>query len=253
MDLKLKNKVAIITGGNHGLGEAICYALSSEGVNTVINYFKDAAVAESIADKIKKNFGTESIALYGDVSSPADVENIFKKTLDYFGTADILINNAAISPTSLVKDTDLETWNMTININLNGVFLMCRAMAQHLIYKKIKGRIINIASTAAFSGSSSGRAHYDASKGGIISFTFSLARELGPYSTTVNAVAPGYMLTELTRERYLANKAKYLSDVPLKRFGGIEEIANVVVFLSSEIASYITGAVINVSGGLQMR
>ena len=253
MDLKLKNKVAIITGGNHGLGEAICYALSSEGVNTVINYFKDAGVAESIADKIKKNFGTESIALYGDVSSPADVENIFKKTLDYFGTADILINNAAISPTSLVKDTDLETWNMTININLNGVFLMCRAMAQHLIDKKIKGRIINIASTAAFSGSSSGRAHYDASKGGIISFTFSLAREMGPYGTTVNAVAPGYMLTELTRERYLANKAKYLSDVPLKRFGGIEEIANVVAFLSSEIASYITGAVINVSGGLQMR
>jgi len=253
MDLKLKNKVAIVTGGNHGLGKAICYALASEGAKIVINYFKDPQKANEMVQEIREKFKTESIAVFGDVSNPLDVEDFFGKAVSKFGTLDILVNNAAISPTSLVRDTDIETWNMTIKINLSGVFLTSKHMANHLLDNGKKGRIINIVSTAAFSGSSSGRAHYDASKGGIISFTFSLARELGPNGITVNAVAPGYLLTELTKERFLANKAKYLSNVPLKRFGDVEEIANVVTFLSSDLAGYITGAVVNISGGLQMR
>lgn len=253
MDLKLKNKVAVVTGGNHGLGKAICYALAAEGANIVINYFKDPQKADEIVREIREKFKTEAIAVFGDVSNPLNVEDFFGKALSKFGTLDILVNNAAISPTSLVRYTDIETWDMTIKINLSGVFLTSKHMANHLQDKGKKGRIINIVSTAAFSGSSSGRAHYDASKGGIISFTFSLARELGPYGITVNAVAPGYMLTELSKERFLANETKYLSNVPLKRFGDVGEIANVVTFLSSELAGYITGAVLNVSGGLQMR
>jgi 3-oxoacyl-[acyl-carrier protein] reductase len=253
MDLKLKNKVAIVTGGNHGLGKAICYALAAEGANIVINYFKDPQKADEMVREISEKFKTESVAIFGDMSNPLDVEDFFNKAVSKFKTLDILINNAAISPTSLVRDTDIETWNMTIKTNLSSVFLTSKHMANHLLSLGNKGKIINIVSTAAFSGSSSGRAHYDASKGGIISFTFSLARELGPFGVTVNAVAPGYMVTELSKERYLANEEKYLSGVPLKRFGEVGEIANVVTFLSSELAGYITGAVVNVSGGLQMR
>ncbi len=253
MDFNLKNKVALVTGGGHGLGREICYKLAEEGTKVAVNYFKSSLLAKETVIKINNNYGIQAIAVPGDVSVVSGVNDVFNSVIAEFGTIDILVNNAAISPTSSLADTDLKTWNETLQVNLTGVFLISQLVAKHLLNKNKKGRIINIASTAAFSGSSSGRAHYDASKGGIISFTFSLARELGPYGITVNSVAPGYMLTELTRDRYLANKEKYLSDIPLGRFGELNEIADVVVFLASERSSYITGAVINVSGGLQMR
>lgn len=253
MDLGLKGKTALITGANHGLGVAISRCLAAEGANIVLNYVADKEVAIDFANELESKYDIKAEAFYADISKENDVNLMIKNAVSKFKKINILINNAAISPTSLVKDTLIEDWNKTIQINLTGIFLTSKHIVNHLIENKIKGRIVNIASTAAFAGSTSGRAHYDASKGGVISFTFSLAREVGGYGINVNAIAPGMMMTEMTRERLLANKEKYLSNIPLNRFGEIEEIANVAVFLASDKSSYMTGAVVNISGGLQMR
>lgn len=253
MDLELKGKTALITGANHGLGVAISKCLAAEGANIALNYVADKDIAIDFVNELESKYGIKAEAFYADISKENDVNVMFKNAVSKFKKINILINNAAISPTSLVKDTLIEDWNKTIQINLTGIFLTSKYIVNHLIENKIKGRIVNMASTAAFAGSTSGRAHYDASKGGVISFTFSLAREVGKYGINVNAIAPGMMMTEMTRERLLANKEKYLSNIPLNRFGEIEEIANVAVFLASDKSSYMTGAVVNISGGLQMR
>lgn len=253
MDLGLKGKTALITGANHGLGAAISKCLAAEGANIAVNYITDKDKAIDFVKELKHKYGIEAQSFYADISKEHDVDAMFQSAIDKFKRIDILINNAAISPTSLVEDTLIEEWNKTIEINLTGVFLTSKYLIKHMIENKIKGKIVNIASTAAFAGSTSGRAHYDASKGGVISFTYSLAREVGRYGINVNAIAPGMMMTEMTRERLLANKEKYLSNIPLNRFGEIDEIADIVTFLVSDKSSYMTGAVVNVSGGLQMR
>ena len=253
MDLNLKDKIALVTGGSKGLGKSICLSLAAEGVKVAINYHRDPEIAEELVNEIKNTYGVDSISVYGSVNSETDVEKIFNKIEKELSGIDILINNAAISPTSFVKDTSLEQWNFAIGVNLTGTFLTCREMVKRLLAAKKIGRIVNISSAAAFLGSTSGRAHYDASKGGIISFSTSLAREVAPYGITVNTVAPGLMITKMTAKRLENNKKKYLVNIPLGRYGKTSEIANVVVFLASDRASYITGTVVNVSGGLLMR
>lgn len=253
MDLGLNGKTALITGANHGLGAAMSRCLAAEGANIAVNYVADKEIAAGFAKELKSIYKAEVEIFYADVSKEEDVAAMFQNAVERFKIIDILINNAAISPTSLITEMTIEEWNKTLQINLTGVFLTSRYMAKHMIENNIKGKIINIASTAAFAGSTSGRSHYDASKGGVISFTFSLARELGKYGINVNVIAPGMMMTEMTRERLLANKEKYLSNIPLNRFGEIEEIANIAAFLASDKSGYMTGAVVNASGGLQMR
>jgi 3-oxoacyl-[acyl-carrier protein] reductase len=147
----------------------------------------------------------------------------------------------------------LEMWEATLKTNLTAAFLTSQEMARHLRQNKHKGRIVNISTASAFKGSTSGRAHYDASKGGLISLTISMARELAAYGIAVNAIAAGCILTEMSQERFLQNKERYLNAIPMGRFGTTDEIANVVAFLASEKASYITGATLDVTGGLLMR
>ena len=252
MDLDLKGKVALVTGGSHGLGEAICRGLAAEGTNIAINYRKDKGIVEKLIKEIKKEHKVEAIGVPGDVSEEDDVERIFNETEKRLSPVDILVNNAAISPTSYVKDTDLELWNSTFKINSTGIFLTSRELVRRLLKLKSKGKIINISSTSAYIGSSSGRAHYDASKGGVNSFTISLAKEVAKYGINVNAIASGLMVTESTRKRFLANKEKYLANVPMGRYADTKEVANVVVFLASDKANYMTGSIVNVSGGLYM-
>ena len=252
MDLDLKGKVALITGGSHDLGESICRGLAAEGASIAINYRKDEAKVEKLIKEIEKDYKVEAVGVCGDISEEDDVIRIFNETEKDLSPVDILVNNAAISPTSYVKDTELELWNSTFKINATSTFLTSRELIRRLLKLKHKGKIINISTTSAYLGSTSGRAHYDASKGGVISFTISLAKEVAKYGINVNAVASGLMVTDNTRDRFLTNKEKYLATVPLGRYADTQEVANVVVFLASDKASYMTGSIVNVSGGLYM-
>jgi 3-oxoacyl-[acyl-carrier protein] reductase len=252
MDLHLKDKVALVTGGSHGLGRSICLGLAAEGARVAVNYHRNPELADTLVDEIKKVHNVDAMAVLGSVGSGSEVLEMFNRTEKRFSQIDILVNNAAVCPASFVKDTTEEKWHSTIQVNLTGTFLTCREMVKRLLASGRTGRIVNISSTAAFSGSTSGRAHYDATKGGTISFTISLAREVAQYGITVNAVAPGLMMTKMTADRLKTKREHYISRIPVGRFGETSEIANVVVFLASDRASYMTGTTVNVSGGLLM-
>jgi len=253
MNLLLDEKVALVTGGSHGLGKAICMTLAEEGAKIVINYHRNPEKAAKLIKEIKSDYDVEAIAVKANIADELDVKNMFAEIYERFGRLDILINNAAVCPTRKVKDMPLEEWKNTIDINLTGTFLASREFVNYLINNERIGRIVNISSQAAFRGSTTGHAPYDASKGGMVSFTISLARELAPFGICVNGVAPGMMFTEMTAETLTKNKEKYLKRIPLNRIGTVEEVANVVAFLSSDKASYMTGATVDVSGGLAMR
>ena len=252
MDLHLRNKVALVTGASQGLGAAVCLGLAAEGVRIAVNYRSKPHIALELVEEIHNKFQVEAVAVEGSVADRTQVGAMFDQVEKQLSAVDILVNNAAVCPTSYVNATTQEDWDTTIRTNMNGTFYCCQEMVRRLLNSARQGRIINVSSAAAYLGSTSGRAHYDASKGGIISFTISLAREVAQHAIAVNAVAPGLMMTNMTAERLEANKDKYLSTIPLKRFGDIEEITNVIVFLASDRASYMTGTTVNVSGGLLM-
>jgi len=251
MDLNLKDKVALVTGGSRGLGRAICKGLAAEGAKVVVNYRRTDASA--VVREIKETYGTEVLAVRADVSKESEVVEMFRQLDERFGRIDILVNNAALCPTGWVREMSAQTWTDTINVNLNGAFFTSREMLKRLFASGRKGRIINIVSQAAFRGSTSGHAPYDASKGGLVSLTIALAREAAEQGTTVNAVAPGLVSTEMVAEAIEKNREKYLARVPLRRIAEPEEVANVVVFLASDKAAYMTGATVDVSGGMLMR
>ncbi len=253
MDLHLKDKVALVTGASHGLGKAICLALAAEGAKVAVNYRRNPEKARAVVDEITATCGTDALAVLGDVSDETDVAEMFGRIESELGPLDVLVNNAAVCPTCDVKDMTVQEWSETVDINLTGTFLTSRELVKRLLAAGRTGRIVNVSSQAAFRGSTTGHAPYDASKGAIVAFTVSLARELSRHNIAVNAVAPGMMFTEMTAKTLTANEAKYLDRIPLHRIGKTEEIANVVSFLASDRASYMTGATVDVSGGLLMR
>jgi 3-oxoacyl-[acyl-carrier protein] reductase len=253
MDLKLKGKVAFVTGGSHGLGKAICLSLAAEGVHICVNYRRNPEKVEQFLKEITDNHGVEAVGIQGDVAIENEVLAMFKQIEAKFPQLDILVNNAAVCPTCQVKDMEEQEWSHTLAVNMTGTFLTSREMVKRLLDKGCTGRIVNITSQAAFRGSTTGHAPYDASKGGIVSFTIALAREVAEHGITVNAVAPGMMFTEMTEGVLTANEEKYLNRIPLRRIGTTEEVADVVTFLASERASYMTGATVDVTGGMLMR
>jgi 3-oxoacyl-[acyl-carrier protein] reductase len=253
MDLDLRGKVAIVTGGSRGLGRAVCARLAAEGARVAVNFRDQAEQAVAVVTAIERDAVGAAVPVGGDVSCEADVARMFDEVERHFGTVDVLINNAAVCPTCPVKDMTLAMWSHTLDVNLTGAFLTCREMIRRLLAAKRPGRIVNVSSTAAFLGSTTGHAPYDASKGGIISLTVSLAREVAAEGIAVNAVAPGMMVTDMTEETLRANEARYISRIPLQRIANPQEVADVIAFLASPRASYMTGATVNVSGGLWMR
>jgi len=206
MDLGLNGKVVLVTGGSKGLGRTVCLQLAIEGAHVVVNYHRDAKLADDIVMEIKNNHGVEAMSIYGDVAREDDVKEMFHQIDKHFSSVQILVNNAAICPTCQVKEMSLKQWEETLAINLTGTFLTSREMVRRLLERQQTGRIVNISSQAAFRGSTTGHAPYDASKGGMVSLTISLAREVAAHGIAVNAVAPGMMFTEMTAKTLEANK-----------------------------------------------
>ena len=260
MDLRLKDRVAIVTGGSRGLGRAICLGLAAEGAHVAISYLSDPAAgidlgeeAAELAEEIRTGHGVNSLAVGGDVAREADIARLFAAAERDLGPVDVLINNAGVWPTAWVRDMSEAEFTRVLQINLVGAFLTCREAVRRWLADKRPGRIVNITSQAAFHGATSGHAHYAASKAGLVSFSISLAREVAPHGVHVNLVAPGMMRTEMARDALVANEQRYLERIPLGRVADAAEVADVVVFLASDRAGYMTGATVDVTGGMLMR
>lgn len=239
-------KNAVVTGAARGIGKSIALKLAESGINVVIS---DIMIdeAEKIAEELRKK-GVKSIAVKTDVSNIDSVNDMVEQTVKEFGSIDFLINNAGVTRDNLTIRMSEQEWDMVLNINLKGTFL-CSQAAAKMMMKKRFGRIVNIASVSGILGTA-GQANYASSKAGVIALTKTFARELGGRNITTNAIAPGYIITEMTEKLPEKVKEAYISQIPLKRGGTPEDIAEVVKFLISPSASYITGTVINVSGGL---
>jgi 3-oxoacyl-[acyl-carrier protein] reductase len=253
MDLQLNGKVALVTGGSRGLGRAICLGLAAEGAQVAVNYRSGAELADEVVAEIQHTHGVKAMSVYGDVSQEDDVLEIFRRVEERFSPIDVLVNNAGVWLTDTVPDTTAADWDQTFAVNLKGAFLTCREATRRWLANERVGRVVNIASSAAFLGATTNHAHYAASKAGLVNFTVSLAREMAPHGIHANAIAAGMMRTDMTSGALKINEEKYLDRIPLRRIADPAEVANLVVFLASERASYMTGATVDVSGGLLMR
>ena len=246
---RLGKKIALITGGSRGIGRAIAIELSRQGYDIVITYINNENNAKEVVDEIEKN-QVVGLAIQTDVSDEEDVNRMIETIDKKFGTVDVLVNNAGITRDNLLIRMKSEEWDDVINTNLKGVYLCTKAVSRKMM-KKRYGKIVNIASVVGISGNA-GQGNYSASKAGIIGFTKSIAKELGGRGINVNAVAPGFIETDMAEVLKDNIKNEMINIIPLKRAGKPEDIANVVAFLCSEKADYITGQVINVDGGMLM-
>ncbi|HPU44131.1 MAG TPA: 3-oxoacyl-[acyl-carrier-protein] reductase [Dictyoglomaceae bacterium] len=243
----LDGKVALVTGGSRGIGRATALALSREGAKVLINYKGNEEAALETLKELKE-VGGEGEIYKADVSIEEEVERMFSFLLEKWGKLDILVNNAGITKDNLLLRMKVEDWDRVINTNLKGVFL-CTKSAVKIMLKQKSGRIINISSIVGLKGNI-GQANYASAKAGIIGFTKSVAREVASRGITVNAIAPGFISTEMTLALSEEMRKKILEEIPLGKFGTCEDVAAAVKFLASDEANYITGVVLNVDGGL---
>lgn len=246
----LQDKVAIVTGASGGIGSAIAAELAANGAKVVVNYNRSGSKAQEVVEAITES-GGQAIAVQADVGDMASAKELVGQTREHFGRIDILVNNAGTTRDTLLLMMKEGDWDVVLNTNLKSLFNCCKAVLRPMLRQKSGGRIINISSVVGLAGQG-GQTNYAASKAGIIGFTKSLAKEMGPRQITVNAVAPGYFPTALTAELPDDLVQKALDLIPLGRLGELQEVADLVTFLASDKASYITGEVIRVDGGLAM-
>ena len=244
---QLQGKVAIVTGASRGIGRSTALALASEGANLVVNYASSSSAADQVVAEIAA-MGSEAIAVAADVSKADQVDVLVKTAMDQWGRIDVLVNNAGITRDTLLLRMKLEDWQAVIDLNLTGVFLCTRAVSK-IMLKQRSGRIVNITSVAGQMGNP-GQANYSAAKAGVIGFTKTVAKELASRGITVNAVAPGFITTDMTHD---LKSDEILKFIPLGRYGHPEEIAGMIRFLAAApAAAYITGQVMNVDCGMVM-
>lgn len=243
------SKVALITGATRGIGRQIALTLSKEGYDIALNYRKENEELESIKKEIEEN-KVKCLAIKGDVSNFDDCEKFVKQVMETFGKIDVLVNNAGITKDMLLMRMKKEDFEQVIDVNLVGTFNVTKNVINHML-KARSGRIINISSVVGVSGNA-GQTNYAASKAGIIGFTKSLAKEVASRGILVNAIAPGFIETSMTEILKDDVKEEIAKNIPLKRMGKAQDVANCVKFLTSEDSSYITGQVIHVDGGMLM-
>jgi 3-oxoacyl-[acyl-carrier protein] reductase len=243
----LDGKTALVTGASRGIGKATAISLAKNACNIVVNYVHNKEKAMDVAHRITE-MGRNALVIKADVSKIGEVHRLREKINDTFGRIDILVNNAGIHQHVKSWEMNPSDWQKIIDVNLTGAFLCCHIFLPDLI-KKRQGRIINISSVVAHSGTDH-ECHYASSKSGLLGLTRSLALEVAPYNITVNAIAPGYIETDMTSVSSQKERLKIQQLIPLGRLGAPEEIADTVCFLASDLASYITGETININGGL---
>ncbi|MDM5226257.1 3-oxoacyl-[acyl-carrier-protein] reductase [Cytobacillus sp. NJ13] len=247
--MKLEGKAALVTGASRGIGREIALGLAKQGADIAVNYSGSETRANEVVDEIKA-LGRNAFAIQCDVSSSDSVANMVKETVEKFGKLDILVNNAGITKDNLIMRMKEDEWDDVININLKGVFLCTKAVTRQMM-KQRSGRIINISSIVGVSGNP-GQANYVAAKSGVIGLTKTSAKELATRGITVNAIAPGFITTDMTDKLNEDVKEQMLKQIPLARFGDPADIANVAVFLASEDSRYMTGQTLHVDGGMVM-
>lgn len=247
--MNLSGKAVLVTGASRGIGREIALEFARRGANVAVNYAGSETKANEVVDEIK-GMGQESFVIKCDVSNGEEVAAMIKETIDRFGKIDILVNNAGITKDNLLMRMKEEEWDDVININLKGVFLCTKAVTRQMM-KQRSGRIINIASIVGVSGNP-GQANYVAAKAGVIGLTKTAAKELASRNITVNAIAPGFISTDMTDKLTEDIKAEMLKVIPLARFGEPKDIAKTAAFLASDDSSYMTGQTLHIDGGMVM-
>ncbi|MGQ9845006.1 MAG: 3-oxoacyl-[acyl-carrier-protein] reductase [Caldisericia bacterium] len=243
-------KNGIVTGGTRGIGKKIVYDLANANYNIGLNFLKNEEEAKQIKDDIEKKFKVKVLLLKGDVSKEEDVKKVINDFINEFKNIDLLVNNAGITKDNLIIRMKLEDFYNVLNVNLIGTFLMIREVLPYMI-KERSGSIVNISSIVGIFGNK-GQSNYSASKGGVISLTKTIAKEVASRNIRVNAIAPGYIETDMTKELPIEIKEKLIKEIPLGRFGKPDDISKLVTFLASDESSYITGQVFIVDGGLSL-
>lgn len=247
--MHVDNKVALITGASRGIGRATALELAKAGAKIVVNYAGNAAAAQEVLKAIQ-DMGGQAIAVQANIAVAAEVDELIQKTIDAFGSIDILVNNAGITRDTLLMRMKEADWDAVLDTNLKGVFLCTKAVAK-LMMKQRSGKIINMTSVVGLTGNA-GQANYAAAKAGVVGFTKSMAKELGSRGITVNAVAPGFIATDMTEVLPDSVKEQMTTTIPLGRPGTPSDVAKAVLFLCSDAADYITGQTLNVDGGMVM-
>lgn len=246
---ELEGKIAIVTGASRGIGRAIALSLAAAGANIVAVYQQNKAMVDELAQELEP-LGRVCLAVKADVSIEDDVNALVEQTMAQFGRVDILINNAGITKDGLIMRMKSEDWHHVLNVNLSGMFYATKAVTKPM-FKQRSGKIVFVTSIIGAIGNA-GQSNYSAAKAGVIGFMKSAAKEFASRGIQVNAVAPGFIDTDMTNKLPDDVKSAYMEQIPLKRFGRVEDVAEVVRFLASEKADYITGQVIHVNGGLYM-
>ncbi len=250
MASETERQIVVVTGASRGIGRAVAVRFARDGAAVIVNYRGSEAAAQETAQAVTAA-GGEATLVQGDVSSRDDAERLIETAIQQHGRIDVLVNNAGITRDQLLMRMTDDDWDAVLDTNLKGAFYTTRAVLRPMLRKR-SGRIINISSVVGLIGNA-GQGNYAAAKAGLIGFTKSIAREVASRSITVNAVAPGYIATEMTDAIAETMKAKIIEQVPMGRLGTPEDVAEVVAFLASRAASYMTGAVLQVDGGMVMR